>query len=163
MLKESRNRLQTISLMKEKLEKAQTLGKIDFQSYVHNLISRIMAVYDIDPRDIRVEIDMPGLFLDVKTATLCGLIISELVSNALKYAFPGDQPGIIRVEAGRPSPEKLWLTIADNGVGLPPDVDLRAPKTLGLQIVREIVSQLEGKIKVSRQEGTKFHLILKTA
>lgn len=163
MLKESRNRLQTISLMKEKLEKAQTLGKIDFQSYIRNLISRIMAVYDIDPEDIRVEINMPGLLLDVKTATMCGLIISELVSNALKYAFPSGQQGIIRVEAHQQSPEKLRLTIADNGVGLPAEVDLRAPKSLGLQIVKEIVSQLKGTIKVSRQNGTKFHLTLKAA
>ncbi len=161
MLRESRDRIQTIALMKEKLEKSQTLGKIDFQSYIHNLILRIMAAYKVDPREIRVEIDMPILMLDVKTATLCGLLISELVTNAIKYAFPHGQPGLIRIEARRLSPEKLSLIIADNGIGLPPEISLKSPKTLGFQIVRELVSQLQGTLIVKRQKGTKFYLTLK--
>lgn len=163
MLRESRDRIQTIALMKEKLEKAQCLGKIDFQSYISNLVSKIMDIYEVKPQDIHVEINMPGLLLDVKTATLCGLIISELVSNALKYAFPSGRSGTIRVEARRPSPDKLNLIVADNGVGLPGDIDLKAPKTLGLQMLRELVHQLEGTIKVKRQAGTKFYLTLKAA
>jgi len=163
MLRESRDRIQTISLMKEKLEKARSLGKIDFQSYINNLISRIMRIYDIDPEEIRVEVDMPGLLLDVKTATLCGLVISELVTNALKYAFPSGQGGTIRVEARHKSPDKLNLLIADNGIGLPEDIDLHSPKTLGLQIVRELVRQLQGTIRVKRQRGTRFYLSLKAA
>jgi len=163
MLRESRDRIQTISLMKEKLEKARSLGKIDFQSYINNLISRIMRIYDIDPEEIRVEVDMPGLLLDVKTATLCGLVISELVTNALKYAFPSGQGGTIRVEARHISPDKLNLLIADNGIGLPEDIDLHSPKTLGLQIVRELVRQLQGTIRVKRQRGTRFYLSLKAA
>lgn len=163
MLRESRDRIQTISLMKEKLEKAQSLGKIDFQSYINNLISRIMRIYDIDPEEIRIEVDMPGLLLDVKTATLCGLVISELVTNALKYAFPSGQGGTIRIEARRKSPDRLNLIIADNGIGLPEDIDLNSPKTLGLQIVLELVRQLQGTIRVKRQAGTKFSLSFKAA
>ncbi len=160
MLKETHDRIKAISLMKQKLEKTGSLGKIDFSSYLQNLVHRLFEVFGADRENIKLEMKVGGLLLEVKTAILCGLIVTELVSNALKYAFPGGRPGTIFLEADKKPLEKLIINIGDDGVGLPPDIDLRTPRTLGLQIVRELVRELKGTIKVSRQKGTRYHLVL---
>lgn len=160
MLKESHDRIKAISLMKQKLEKTGFLGKIDFGSYLQNLTQRLLLVFGADKEKIKLEMNIGGLFLEVKTAILCGLIVTELLSNALKYAFPGNRPGTIFLEAYKRTPEKLVLNIGDDGVGLPQDINLRSPRSLGLQVVRELVRQLQGTIKVNRKKGTHYHLVL---
>ncbi len=162
MLKESHDRLRAIALMKEKLEKAQSLGKIDFKSYISHLAKRLMEVFEVAPEEIQVEVDIASLLLDIKTAILCGLIVTELMSNALKYAFPAGRKGLIHLKAYSMSPEKLFLAVSDNGIGLPADINLRSPKTLGLQIVRDLVRQLRGTMRVTRQKGTKYYFTLAT-
>jgi PAS domain S-box-containing protein len=163
MLKESHDRIRAIALMKEKLEKAQSLGKIDFKNYLTHLAHRLLAVFDVDQEDIRLEVDIAGLLLDIKTAILCGLIVTELVSNAIKYAFPAGRKGMIRLKAFRQSPEKIVLEVSDDGIGLPPDINLRASRTLGLQLVRDLVHQLQGTMRVNRERGTKYHLLITSA
>lgn len=160
MLKESHDRIKAISLMKQKLEKTGFLGKIDFGSYLQNLSQRLLLVFGADKEKIKLEINIAGLLLEVKTAIICGLIVTELLSNALKYAFPGNRPGTIFLEAYKRTPEKLILKIGDDGVGLPQDIDLRSPRSLGLQVVRELVRQLQGTIRVNRKKGTHYHLVL---
>ena len=111
-------------------------------------------MYDPEGRiafDIQAESDM-----NIDTAIPCGLMLTELVSNAFKYAFPEAQPGRIRVTL-RPEAENRWLLVVqDNGIGLPSDIDITNTNFLGLTLVHDLASQLEGSVQVDRSQGTMF-------
>ena len=96
--------------------------------------------------------------LDSEKAILCGLIISELVSNALKHAFPEGKEGRIKVDLRRKGKTAVVLTVSDNGVGLPPGIEVKKSSTLGLQLVYALVQQVRGKIEVDRTAGTTFRI-----
>jgi PAS domain S-box-containing protein len=158
MLKESRKRIQSIALMAEKLNQAKGLGKIDFANYIRNLAGRLFQSYEVDPDQVHLELDVENAFLDVKTAITCGMIASELISNSLKYAFPGGRKGGVNIDFHQEQERKYRLSVRDNGVGLPKDIDFRKPKSMGLQVVNDLVSQLEGEIKLDRRGGTRFQV-----
>ena len=103
-----------------------------------------------------MTIEQPSL--DINTAIPVGLIVSELVSNALKYAFPDERKGHIRIGLVPAPDNKLLLTIADDGIGLPADLDVRETESLGLQIVNMLVEQLDGELEVDRKAGTEFRI-----
>ena len=99
---------------------------------------------------------VPDLALD--TAISCGLIANELISNALKYAFPGGRPGTVRIAASRGPDGAITLVIEDDGVGLPADLDVEHLPSLGLRLVRQLVGQLHGRMSVSAMRGTRFEI-----
>jgi PAS domain S-box-containing protein len=156
MLKESRARLKSIALMHEKLCSSKALARVDFATYIQNLANRLFEAFDADPDQIKLKINIQPAFLDIKTATACGLITSELVANSLKYAFPGERRGEVAVDFYQKGENRCALTVRDNGVGFPENLDFRAAKSLGLQIVNDLVCQLGGEIKLDRKGGTKF-------
>jgi two-component sensor histidine kinase len=95
------------------------------------------------------------------TAMPCGLLINEVVSNSLKYAFPDEQEGEIRIELHKQPDHRIMLNISDNGVGLPADIDFEHSESLGLQLITALTSQLDGELAVSREKGTKFSITFK--
>jgi two-component sensor histidine kinase len=105
-----------------------------------------------------MEIDMEEITLDMDVLVPCGLIINELLSNALKYAFPEDRTGTINVTMRADGTRSLVLSVSDNGIGLPADVDVSAPRSLGLRIVNTLVSQLHGTLAVGAGPGASFTL-----
>ena len=113
--------------------------------------------YDVDPARVELEVNVEGVSWDVSTAIPCGLIINELISNALKYAFPEERRGRIRIalcqEQGR-----FALTVSDNGVGLPKDLDFRSTESLGFQLVSMLADQLGGTIDLQREGKTEFKI-----
>jgi len=106
---------------------------------------------------VRMVVDVEAVSLDIDLAVPCGLIVNELVSNALKYAFPGGRTGEVRVGLARDG-RNYVLTVSDDGPGLPPGVDFRDTPSLGLQLVNLLVSQLEGTIELDRSKGTMFKI-----
>jgi two-component sensor histidine kinase len=118
-------------------------------------------MYDTEGRialDIQAESKM-----NIDTAIPCGLILTELVSNAFKYAFPAAQRGRIRVTL-RPEAENRWLLVVqDNGIGLPSEIDITQPNSVGLSLVHDMVSQLEGNVQVDRSPGTTFTIQFSSA
>ena len=106
-------------------------------------------------------IDIADLVLGIGTAIPCGLIINELVSNALKYAFPKDNKGEIKIAFHSFNENEVELIVSDNGVGLPKDFDLTNPESMGLRLVRIMTEQIEGKLELDRNDGTKFQIRFK--
>ena len=156
VLEESRSRIQSMTMVYEQLYQAEDLSRIDFRKYVGNLTTALHASHHANHGAIRLNTDIDDFQLDIGTAIPCGLIISELVLNALKHAFPDDGEGAIDVAFRAGKRMECTLTVKDNGVGFPDDLNLDSVNTLGLQLVRALVEQLEGSIDMTRHNGTKF-------
>ena len=144
----------------ESLYQSTNISNIDFNNYIEILIEDIIHSYSVDTDQIRTILEVGDYELSIETAIPTGLIINELVSNALKHAFKEDSPGEIKVVLNKKD-DIYTLTIADNGIGLPEDVDWNNPKTLGLQLVNALVSQLEGDLNVEVDNGTIFRINFK--
>lgn len=161
MLREGRDRLKSIALMHEKLSGSKALARIDFGTYIRNLSRRLYEVFRVNPEQVRLVINIEPIFLNVETATVCGLITSELVSNSLKYAFPGGREGQVTIDFHQEDGNTFSLSVRDNGIGLPKNIDFRSARTFGFEIVNELVSQLKGEIQLSRRGGTRFRVTFK--
>ena len=108
-----------------------------------------------------MKIDADGVILNLDTATPCGLILTELVSNSLKHAFPEGRQGEILIKLHSDKNETFTLTFQDNGIGFPEDIDFRKTNTLGMQLVTSLVGQLKGTIELDRTKGTEFKITFK--
>ncbi len=157
ILQESRTRLHSMSLIHEKLYRSGDSSGIPVPEYVRDLIANLRKSFAVDPETVKLTVDTEDVSLDMDVAVPCGLIINELVSNALKYAFPDGKKGEVRIgfhREDRGEGRLLVLGVSDNGAGMPSEVDARAPSTLGLRIVNVLASQLKGVLKVKRNGGT---------
>jgi PAS domain S-box-containing protein len=160
---EGGERLKSVSLIQEKLSKFRATASIDFRNYLQNLTGRLFKSFAADPRRIKLRLDVDPVRLDVQTAMACGLIASELLSNSLRYAFPGNRKGEVVVEFRREGESAFHLVIKDNGVGLPKSLDVPSAKTMGFKIVNDIVARLGGNLKLDRRGGTKFKTTFRPA
>ena len=155
ILKDSQNRVRSMALVHEKLYRSSDLARIDFGQYVRDLAGLLLRTYKVEPGQITLALDVDDVHLGVDRAVPCGLIISELVSNGLKHAFPNGREGAIRVACSGRNGD-FMLTVSDNGVGFPEEVDFRRTESLGLQLANTLVDQLEGTIEQSAQGETKY-------
>jgi two-component sensor histidine kinase len=159
MFKESRNRIRSMALVHEKLYQSSDLSQINFAQYVRSLGSYLLRSYGVDPGLVRLQIDAQDAHLSIDTAVPCGLVINELISNALKHAFPDGRDGEIRLEFHQVETGRFVLTVHDDGVGFAPDPVLTKPSTLGLQLVNTLVDQLEGTIAYDHSDGTTIRVV----
>jgi two-component sensor histidine kinase len=159
-LQETLNRVRAMALVHEKLYRSGDIAKIKLEEYVRFLTNSLIQSFEMRDRGIRFTPDIQGIFLDVNTAIPVGLIINELVSNSLKYAFPDGRDGEISIAIRREN-DTLSILFKDNGVGIPQDVDWRNSKSLGLRLVVSLVEQLEGTIEMDRTAGTTFTIVVK--
>jgi len=128
--------------------------KIDFFAYINKIAQRLLETYKIDSELIRLHVDIMAPHLDLPTAIPCGIIISELLSNSLKYAFPQGEKGEIWIVFSRAGNKEYTLQIKDNGSGLPDKIDSRNSLSSGLQVTKNLVEQLNGTLQLDRQDGT---------
>ncbi|MDZ7961501.1 MAG: PAS domain S-box protein [Aulosira sp. DedQUE10] len=167
ILHDSQNRIASIALVHEKLYGSDNLSDIDFAQYILDLTTHLFKSYNFSSSNIQLNIQVDPVKLDIETAIPCGLIINELVSNALKYAFPVQHEGEIQVKCYQKCESSskilhqhdLILIIRDNGVGLPADFESKKSKTLGMTLLRGLVKQLRGTIQIHSQQGTEFKII----
>ncbi len=158
VLRESQNRIESISLIHKNLYTSANIGKIDVGDYIHNLAASLLISYQIVPGQITLETDIDSVSLNIDQAIACGLVINELISNVLKHAFPNQEPGTISI-ALRNLNNSIEMTIQDNGIGLPDNLDWRNTSSLGLSLVYDLVTeQLEGEITLERDRGTVFKI-----
>ena len=160
MFKESQSRVRSMALIHERLYQSEDLGEIDFAQYVKDLTKRLLGSYRIGRTPIVVNVQAADIYLDISTAVPCGLLINELVSNSLKYAFPdnGTNPAPrIDIEMWAED-DKMIMVVGDNGVGLPEAIDWRNSNTLGLQLVSLLTRQLEGTVEMNANHGTTFRI-----
>jgi PAS domain S-box-containing protein len=158
VLKSSQSRIRSISLIHERLYQGADLAAIDFGDYIRALTGQLYYLAGAEPSSVRLEVEATQVRLETKRAVPCGLIINELVLNALKYAFPQGRTGTIRIAMKSRPDGRYVLLVKDDGVGLPETADLQKPEKLGFQIVRDLVKQLDGKIEVDRRAGTSFKI-----
>lgn len=155
-LQDSQSRIRSMALVHEKLYQAKNLSKIDFPEYIKSLAMHISQLRDVNSNKASLVISAENIFLGIDKAIPCGLVINELLTNAFKYAFPGDKTGEIRIQMQLKDNQYYELVISDNGVGLPGHIDIRDPSTFGLHLVNLLNKQLAGKIEVNREKGTAF-------
>jgi PAS domain S-box-containing protein len=162
LLVELSNRIKAMSTVHEKLYRSENLSSIDFQDYLKSFLSHLRTSF-VTGREINTKMEAAGIELSLDVAVPCGLIVNELVTNSLKYAFPKGKPGIrgqknceIRVSMGM-TDSTYTLVVSDNGVGLPKNIDWREAKSLGLRLVRMLGEhQLGGEIELDKSRGTRF-------
>jgi len=158
MLKESQNRVRSMALVHEHLYQSQDLSRIDFAEYIHNLASNLFQAYQVNSRSVKLNIKVAAAFLNIDTAVPCGLIINELVSNSLKYAFKNKNYGELTIQFERQDRDLFLLTVSDNGRGFPPNIDYKNSGSLGLRLVCSLVRQLRGNIELEPGSGTIFQI-----
>lgn len=156
MLRESQDRIKSMSFIHESLYQSKDLSHVNFTEYVRNLVNNLFRTYGVNIAGLKLTYDLDEVALNIDTAIPCGLVINELISNALKYAFKGRDKGELRVILKRLSDKKLKLVVADDGVGFPDDIDYRDTESLGLQLVVTLVGQIRGEVHLDNKKGTKF-------
>lgn len=158
IFRESRNRIKSMSLIHEQLYQSDDLSSIPFERYIQNQAAYLMRSYGAPTHLIQMDVQVDSqLLLPIDTAIPCGLMINELVSNAIKHAFPDGRSGKIDVLFHRsPSENHYQLVVRDDGIGLPGDVDIKNTASLGLQLVSQLGEQMESQIEVLRDHGTTF-------
>jgi len=158
---DSQRRLRGMALVHEQLYRSTNLGQIHFKVYIQDLVTQVKDSMALAARPVAINLELDDVILPVDVAIPCGLIINELVSNALKYAFPpdDDRPGLVRLCLRLEPDNRLVLVISDNGVGLPPAISpAHNTTTLGLQLVDMLTRQLKGHLELDRHGGTTFTL-----
>lgn len=156
ILQDSQNRVKSMALIHEKLYQAKDQVRVDVAEYIRNLTSYLFRSYTEQAGGVRLVVRADDIHLGIDTAMPCGLIINELFSNALKHAFPAGRSGEINVELRRDDDGAYTLSVRDNGVGLPHEIDLYKTTSLGLQLVHTLVHQIDGRLELHRNGGTEF-------
>ena len=158
-LEECKTRVEAIALIHEKLYQSKDYARVPFSDYARGLAQNIFHTAGVSHSVIDLQVEIEGMALAVDKAIPCGLILNELISNALKHAFPDDRRGVVRVELRKAGEGDVLLAVGDDGVGVPPNFEpLRSP-TLGLQLVATLVKQLDGQLEIRSTGGTTFRIV----
>jgi two-component sensor histidine kinase len=155
LVEDMQNRIKSMALVHESLYQTGDLARFNFAGYIESLSTHLVQSYRAETSHICLHTTLDELALDVDTAIPCGMLLNELLTNALKYAFPDGRAGdihiVLRAEAGQVS-----LSVRDNGIGLPESLDVRNTESLGLQLVCLLTEQLGGTLTLTREGGTAF-------
>jgi two-component sensor histidine kinase len=132
---------------------------LNLNEYIKRLGNELLRSYNLNPEKIKmdVDVDVKAVALDMDTGIACGLILNELMTNSIKYAFPGGRNGKIKVNFSIVD-KKANLTVSDNGIGLPKGFEVNNCKTLGMRLVKTLVDQLEGELEIKNHYGTSFKI-----
>lgn len=161
IFQESRRRVKSMALVHEKLYQSENLSRIDFCQYLKSLTRSLFQMYGVNPGMIRLKIDVKDVFFDINAAVPCGLLVSELVSNSLKHAFPKGRKGELSIEMSPYEGDRIRLIVKDTGVGLHKDLDFKNTESFGLQLVDMLTQQLQGEMEVKNEGGTTFIMLFK--
>jgi PAS domain S-box-containing protein len=153
-LQECQTRVQAISLIHEMLYQSKDYAKVPFSEYARRLAGNVFSMMGTARDTILLDLAMDDVPLAVDKAIPCGLILNELITNALKHGFPGGRRGTVRVELGRESVGRLRLSVEDDGVGMPAAFDIQQTQSLGLHLVYTLAEQLGAEVKIVNDKGT---------
>lgn len=154
---ESENRIKAMAIVHNKLYNSKSYEKIDFKDYVKTLTNNLFLSYGVNTNYISLNIEVDDIEMNIDTAIPCGLIINELISNSLKYAFVDNRKGMILVSL-RKDEDKLALMVKDNGVGFEKTKELMTGNTLGMKLVQLLTGQLDGNIQMKNCDGAEFKI-----
>lgn len=161
ILRDSQNRIRSMAMVHEKLYMSKDLSNINMSEYIKKLVLTLFDSYSTKKTQIMPILELDDIFMNIETGIPCGIIINELVSNSLKYAYPEDNKGSIFVGL-KYKKDYYELTVSDDGVGIPENINLEeTPETLGLMLVNSLISQLDGSIEFNQDYNTEFKINFK--
>ncbi len=156
-LEDSRSRIKSMALIHEALYRSESMAEISLKEYAENLVTTLMKTVEGLCGVIRTTVESEEISLSIDQAVPFGLVLNELITNALKYAFPNRRKGLIEIKAFRNQQHEIVLEVCDDGIGLPTDLDYRHADTLGMKIISLLVeNQLEGGWTMSNDNGARF-------
>ena len=158
VFKQSLDRIRSMSLVHEKLYQSPDLSRIDMADYLRTLSTRLFHSSYVSPNKVNLKLAVEEVQVGIDKAVPMGLIINELVSNGLKHAFPAGRAGEIRVGLALVDEGMIRLTVGDNGIGFPREMDFRKTESTGFQVVMALVQQLDGTIGLHQEVGTEFRI-----
>jgi two-component system, sensor histidine kinase PdtaS len=158
MLRDSRSRIQSMALIHQTLHGSNDFSKVDFARFVETLLPSLIVSYGVDVNRIAIGVDVEPVRLRIDSAVPCGLVVNELITNALKHAFRDCDRGEIRIALTRQAVDEIVLSVSDNGIGLPDNFDPERTETLGLRLVRLLAGQLDGTVSIHRSSPTRFSM-----
>ncbi|MGD8308454.1 MAG: histidine kinase dimerization/phosphoacceptor domain -containing protein, partial [Chromatiales bacterium] len=158
LLEDSRQRVKTMAIVHETLYDSPELGRVSAQAFVSNIADNMLSVFHPERAGIRIEVDVDPIDLNLDQAVPAGLIINELVTNSIKYAYPDERAGAIRIELHLRESDRLELCVCDDGVGVPDEVDIDGTRTLGLRLVTALAAQLRGRLDLGDGPGAQFRV-----
>ncbi len=162
VFKDILNRIRSISLIHENLYRSKDLGSIDISVYFSDLINNLTITYDIDPANLSINTDMEQVSIGLDTLVPCGLILNEMISNSLKYAFPDGRKGEIYFSLKILEDDQIEMIYSDNGIGLPEGIKISDLDSLGMKLIHNLTEmQLKGRVEVESNEGTTFTIRFK--
>ena len=154
--RESRQRVRSMALIHENLYQSENLASIRIRDYIETVTKEMRRSFKSN--EISIDVDVEEILLGIDVAVPCGLIINELLTNALKHAFPGERAGKVTLHLHRSSPHAVRLVVEDDGVGFPEGVDFRSLTSMGMTLVLSLTQQIDGAIGLERADGTRFVL-----
>lgn len=160
LLKESQNRIKSMSFIHESLYQTKNFELVNFSDYLVTLSKNLIHSYSVNTEKIKLELNLSKLFLNLDISIPCGLIINEIISNSLKYAFPDNREGTIFINLTEKN-KTVHLEIGDDGVGIPMDLDIKNTDTLGLQLVDTLLQQINATLRLIKTKGTIFKIEFK--
>lgn len=157
LFKESQSRVKSMALVHERIYQSDDLSSINYKDYIAELADFLF--YSYDKPEVSYILDADDVRMSIDNAIPCGIIINELISNALKHAFPNGRSGHVKISLSG-NRKQTVLTIADNGIGMKSGVDIKKSKSLGLELINALVQQLNGQLSVMSLEGTSFRITI---
>ena len=157
----SQNRVKSMSMIHERLYRSDDLRNIDFSDYARSLTKQLFHSYKTNMELVKLNIDVPKIRMDINLMIPCGLILNELVSNALKYAFSESKGGELYVGLENSTDNSFTLIVKDNGAGMPDDIDIYNTESMGMQIVTGLTKQLLASLELKINNGTEFRITFK--
>lgn len=161
ILKDIKNRVRSMAMVHEKLYQAGDLANVEFSDYTNSLLNFLWRGHGMESLNVRLETNLEQTSLPVNMAVPCGLILNELVSNALKHAFKGRDSGQVVVTLRGDERDEIILSVRDNGIGLPPALDWQQANSLGLCLIQMLAKQLRAAVNVRKDSGTEFVVTFK--
>jgi two-component sensor histidine kinase len=159
LIQESRNRINSMALVHEMLYSSKDLSKIELKKYIERLASSLHQSFSNPNSSIEFILKIESdIYFEIDRMIPVGLILNEIISNSLKYAFPKNKSGTIEIGLARAN-EKFRLTVSDNGIGLPPDFDLKKDSSLGMQLIHILCDQIDGEVSLHRENGTHYEIL----
>lgn len=158
VLLDSQNRVRSMALVHQKLYQSKDFSEIDFKEYINQLSEQLFNVFKQKSNSIIIDVTSNDARLSIDLAIPCGLIVNELVSNSLKYAFPDNKNGRINIAVNKTNNGRYEIIVKDNGIGFPGGINFKDTSTLGLQLVNTLVGQIDGEIEMDSSQGTTFRV-----
>ncbi|MEW6736294.1 MAG: histidine kinase dimerization/phosphoacceptor domain -containing protein [Acidobacteriota bacterium] len=161
IFQESQDRIRSMALVHEILYRSESFAAVDFAEYAQDLAKQLFQTYGLTTGKILLKTELEKIRMSMDIAIPCGLILNELISNAIKHAFPNHQGGEIRLRLCRKENNTCRIEVNDNGIGLPADLDIKSAQSLGLRLIRALTRQINGGFEFVRTDtGTQASLTL---